>query len=392
MGKKGSSSELWDDSALLDAFDHAMDTFKDMRTRRDDGGSHGEENTAVSDEKDRLPTEKRTRHIKPEDDDNIIPNETTDASVHDKDTEAATEDLSGQETQFGANLNASESDHPHSSGLPHADGNGYGYSDQQNMEYEQLLKQYYELEEQKQRVVQQLNQTNYWNYQTPVQSSTYQTNQVSADNTFAQGLNNPCSLCSCQCISVPLVPTSACVIGGMPGGCYSSCPSLMAYCSGAQSHEVPCGSHVPVGNDSAVKTGMLAAEKAINSMKLEIGAASNSCGEKEKGEKSSGILEGNLSQAVSSGSDFTAVLKAWYLAGLHTGRQDFICIWQSSPRKTINNNINIDINASCISDKILSKQKVIVPIILIVVYMQGASNSFLRWQLERCAYLLSKCC
>ncbi|KAJ6846385.1 uncharacterized protein M6B38_280580 [Iris pallida] len=186
---------------------------------------------------------------------------------------------------------------------------------------EQLLKQYYELEEQKQRVAQQLYQANYWNYQTPVQSSTCQ--QVSVENTSACGLNNPCSLCSCQCISVPLIPTSACAIGGMPGVCYS-CPSLMAYCSGSQSHEVPCSSHVPVDNDTAVKAGTLAAEKAINSMKLEIGAAYNACGEKEKGEKSSGTLEGNLSQAVSSGSDFTAVLNAWYLAGLHTGRQDFI--------------------------------------------------------------------
>ncbi|KAJ6818466.1 uncharacterized protein M6B38_406000 [Iris pallida] len=313
MGKKGwsSSDGLWDDSALLDAFDHAIDTYKDMHTKREHGGSHKEGDTAVIDEKDRLPTEK-TWHIEHEDNHNTISNDTTEASVLYDDTEAAKEDLSGQESQIGENLPSSESKHPHSSGFPCVDGNGYGYSDQQNMEYEQLLKQYYELEEQKQRVAQQLYQANYWNYQTPVQSSTCQ--QVSVENTSACGLNNPCSLCSCQCISVPLIPTSACAIGGMPGVCYS-CPSLMAYCSGSQSQEVPCSSHVPVDNDTAVKAGMLAAEKAINSMKLEIGAAYNACGEKEKGEKSSGTLEGNLSQAVSSGSDFTAVLNAWYLAG-----------------------------------------------------------------------------
>jgi len=174
------------------------------------------------------------RHVEAGDNNNNISGDATETCVPYDNTEVATDNLSNQGNNFVADLHASESE-PCSSGFLCTDGKTYSYSDQQSEDYAQLLSQYYELEDQKQKVVQQLHQANYWNYQTPVQSSTCQLPQVFGHTVSEHGVQTPYSLCSCHFIAIPLIP-AACTGGGLSAGGYS-CASQLACCSGSQAHQ-----------------------------------------------------------------------------------------------------------------------------------------------------------
>lgn len=334
----GKGTELWDDSALINAFDHAMTTYKEMHSNGSHGNSGKEEkHTSDRKEQDLVLVEKDARHVEPADNISNISGNTLDTYVTYDNTEVTTEDPSNQENSFGTDVHAPKSD-PCSSGFPFADGKTYCYADQQSMGYSKLLKQYYELEDQKQKVVQQLHQANYWNYETLVQNPTCESSQLSGYTTSEHDPQTSCSLCSCHCIAVPLIPT-ACAICGLSTGGYS-CPSHMVCCASSPAHEVPGNFSADNGQHSsatvtlsavdpvncskadgnAVKVGVLAVERAINSMTVELSAISND-GEGKRGKDiSAGILEGNASQGISSETDLTAVLSAWYMAGFQTGR------------------------------------------------------------------------
>ncbi|ONK55760.1 uncharacterized protein A4U43_C10F710 [Asparagus officinalis] len=322
----GKGNDPWDDSALTDAFDRAMSTYKKMHLKGNHGGSVKEgKHASDGNEKDTDVIGKAAGHVEPGDESNKISDNTKETFVPYDNQEMATKD-SNQENHFSAGEHVPESG-PCSSGLPPTDENTYDYSNQQSVDYAQLCKQYYELEDQKQKLLQQLHQANYWNYQTPASSSTYQLPQLSEYNGSEYGPQTACSLCSCHCIAVPVVST-ACTMGAVSAGGYS-CPSHLACCSVSQAHQVPVDDgqnatatvkcvedpvNVARADDSAIKAGMWAVERAINSMKLELSATSND----GKGKQS--VLESNASQSISSDTDLTAVLNAWYMAGFHTGR------------------------------------------------------------------------
>ncbi|XP_010933418.1 uncharacterized protein [Elaeis guineensis] len=309
----GKGTDLWDDSALINAFDHAMATYK----------------------------------IEPDDDINNINNGAAEVHVSCCCNEVTAEDLPDQKDNLGMDFCATES-YPCSSGALYTDGKIDGYSDQQSTEFNELLRQYYELEEKKQKIVEQLRDKNYLNYQTTVQSFTSQMHDVPASNACnasEYGQQHPCSLCSCHYVAVPI---SACVVGGLSSGGYGCCPPWIAGCSVSQANLFP-GAHASgagcpaqsgtcsIGasysmdaakqsthaDDEVVKAGMIAAERAINSTKTELSAASSVCEGKEMGKdksENSGIQECKGSESVGPETDLAVVLNAWYSAGFHTGR------------------------------------------------------------------------
>lgn len=167
---------------------------------------------------------------------NNISGSTSDTNVTYDNTEVATGDLSHQGNNFGTDVHPPESD-PCSSGFHFTDGKTYCYSDQQSMDYSKLLEQYYELEEQKQKVIQQLHEANYWNYETLVQNPSCNLPQLSGYTVSEHGPQTSCSLCSCHCIAVPLIPTPCTICGPSTRG--HSCPSHGACCASSPEHEVP---------------------------------------------------------------------------------------------------------------------------------------------------------
>jgi hypothetical protein len=144
-----------------------------------------------------------------------------------------------QETDPGKETHGSESK-TLSSNATDADGNVS--SSQQTFEYNELLRQYYELEEKSRNVLQQLQQTNYWNYQASGYASTTQQQQIPAYSATAPDPHSSTTQSSCCYWNVPLVSVSCCSAGQpsegsafMPpnGGCSVSltCRCLLWFCA-----------------------------------------------------------------------------------------------------------------------------------------------------------------
>lgn len=146
---------------------------------------------------------------------------------------AATNDPFTQENGVTANCSVPEFNPP----LISEDScvNPNGYSDHQNLNYEELLKQYNELEQRKEKVVEQLWQANYWNYQTQVQCATSQQQQVSVSSGSELGPNSSCPWCTCQC------PTASVLSVG-----YACCPQHILCCSGSQVQQEAGGTPPPI--------------------------------------------------------------------------------------------------------------------------------------------------
>ncbi|KAK8964812.1 hypothetical protein KSP40_PGU020781 [Platanthera guangdongensis] len=141
-------------------------------------------------------------------------------------------DPSTQQKNVGDNCAASDfrapiSDHPS------ADPNLECYSDHQIRNYNELLKQYYELEQKKEKIAEQLWSANYWNYQIPAQSSTSQEQQVPVSRCSELSSNISCPWCTCQCLTNTSTSISACPVANTLCTGYACCPQQMC-CFGSQ--------------------------------------------------------------------------------------------------------------------------------------------------------------
>ncbi|KAJ6308444.1 hypothetical protein OIU76_018098 [Salix suchowensis] len=181
-------------------------------------------------------------------------------------------------------------------------------------DYNQLLNQYYELEEKRQMILQQLNVY----YQYPVDDSGsggyWGTCSASQDQLVAatQASLTPliCSCCpyACHCSVAPCSSFSSCTLGGTSLGkaCADSSPMMNP------------GKSFPPMDDDIVKTAMDAAERAMSSMTMNAPAVKSDT-EGNKAEKSEDN-GGEITQNTSSETDLTVVLNAWYSAGFYTGK------------------------------------------------------------------------
>ncbi|KAK3154986.1 hypothetical protein QOZ80_2BG0197420 [Eleusine coracana subsp. coracana] len=207
-------------------------------------------------------------------------------------------------------------------------------SSSQQGEHNELLRRYYELEEQSQNVLQQLQQANYWDSQAPYYASTYQQPHVPADNATAQDPNTSTAQSPCCYWNCPMVSVSCCSASQpsgssasvLPcGGCSVSltcdqCPGASTtYPAAANFMQPP--TKMSTNDDQATKAAMMAAESAFNFMRNTIsGEPASQRKESETGKEGTGTGVQPNFDITGVDSDLAVVLNAWFVAGFHTGR------------------------------------------------------------------------
>lgn len=305
MGKDKEEEQLWDDSALINAFNNAISKYKKMHTRGSQISS-GDGGKVVSAEEEKssalvdgiINDDGRNGEIN--DDDKVSPNTVTE--IKEDGNVFTVKEMSCLES-------GSPENHVGSSTGQHIHQDPVGYLNSQSTEdYNQLVKKYFELEEQRQYIIEQLNQYGYWNYGSGLTAVTSQEPEASISAAH------------------PTVASSFC-----PYGCQSwvaPCTSLPCCCSGGACVEKSCNapaqdaitksSTLPERTDF-VKTATVAAERALSSLKEQVGTNSDASANEGK-EKQSESSFCPLEKSTSSETDLTVVLNAWYSAGLYTGK------------------------------------------------------------------------
>ncbi|CAN0910192.1 hypothetical protein LINGRAHAP2_LOCUS26158 [Linum grandiflorum] len=264
--------ELWDDSALVDAFNDAMSKYKVKKYHGKNGqGSLADGEEVQVDSEDTASALEQGHGV------------TREVQETSKDTSQPTAELLDGENigPLDENHFAQSLGHEQPSDLT----TGLASTTQDAEAYNQLMSQYYELEEKRQTVLQQLQQLSDHYYQQPAEGSTSQDQSVPA--------NQPPSLTTCTCYSCPHA---------------STCPAVP--CSSLSATLTCCGNSGSPGENAIVKTAMEAAAKAISFTK-------------EKSVNNNSIKDGDgqgLAQEPGSEADLCAVLNAWYSAGFYTAK------------------------------------------------------------------------
>ncbi|KAJ8650534.1 hypothetical protein MRB53_003557 [Persea americana] len=308
----GKDTDLWDDSALIKAFENAITKCQkvDHKTHEESSSRKGEEEEEATISANEYETTLTNKSV-------------TEVCLSSYNTGASNGLPSIQNDQLGAEFSASES-HKHSSAPAMRETTFEGHTESQGVEYSQLLSQYYEIEEQRQKVLHQLHQARCWDCQTFAEGSgsCLQWNACCAPSqehlptlqTSNRGHFSYCSTCCCHCLVARCPSMPAC---GMGGQCSSE----------NSSHEITTACKVndvrpsSSTDDSIVKAAIEAAEKAISSMNLNTSMTSNIEEEKATAkEERPGASHGGIPQNSGSKTDLTVVLNAWYLAGFYTGK------------------------------------------------------------------------
>ncbi|KAG8374578.1 hypothetical protein BUALT_Bualt10G0010000 [Buddleja alternifolia] len=341
MGKKG---DLWDDSALMEAFDDAISKYKGMHGL---DGSTAAEKAISTNTEEILPAaeadNESNEHVQ---NDNKL---CADVTVKTRDAFNVLQIKEKYSLEVPSDIQ--NGDPPPTDEEPAVESGSAGKhlisSDIKSQneptwyannpeEYSQLLNKYYEIEGQRQNILQQLNQYSNWNYQNP---------STSASEEYPASVPQPYDTVTCYC----------------PYGCQNwvvPCNSLPAYCSGGTCIDKSCnviskGSEnenpLSAEDPDFVQTAMLAAKRALSSLK-------------EEGSGNAEILanggkdKGPFSESTKCATDLDVVLNAWYSAGFYTGKkpqmtavelrllkvitQDSMflvkCFWQAGPSASPN--------------------------------------------------------
>ncbi|CDP11672.1 unnamed protein product [Coffea canephora] len=262
--RKNKQDELWDDSALINAFNDAISKYKKMHIQGSQVSSaDGQEHAGRVDEIS---------------DDNKVPSNSA----------AETEENGNVPTVKESSFLESEAPEDH---VVSSTGQGIhqepvGYLNLQTTEhYNQLVNKYYELEDQRQKILQQLNQFGYWNYDSGLTASVSQEPETSTSQAY------------------PTVSSSFCPYG---------CQSWVAPCT-----SVPC--YFSGGACAGNSCNASAKEQALSSLK-EQACANCDASVNEGKEKQSQKNFCHLEKSTSSETDLTVVLNAWYSAGFYTGK------------------------------------------------------------------------
>ncbi|CAL4884804.1 unnamed protein product [Urochloa decumbens] len=339
MGKGG---ELWDDSALVDAFDRAVATYKVMHGKsnratpcEDEKPEHSATaaaDTATAQVEEPIPAEATDEHREKDANCDNTPCGMAEAPQQPTEERQTVEQAPVQETDPGKETHVTESK-AISSDATDADGNVS--SSQQTWEYNELLRQYYELEEKSRNVLQQLQQASYWNYQASGYASTTQEQQIPTYSATAPDPHSSTTQSSCCYWNVPMVSVSCCSAGqpsqgsaSMPpsGGCSVSltcdqCPGASTtYPSVSNFMQLPTKS--PSNGDQVAKAAMMTAEGALNFMRSTVsGQPGSQKNESETGKEESTNMGINPNLDITGAdSDLAVLLNAWYAAGFYTGR------------------------------------------------------------------------
>ncbi|KAL2348903.1 hypothetical protein Fmac_002903 [Flemingia macrophylla] len=313
MGKK--EGDLWDDSALINAFDQAISTYKKMHSTAKH--KHASPETVIAEDASDAHCGTIGYIQLDADTDGYIP--ATDAPdsgeagdvlnlEENHHAESAVEQPCLDSTS-GQVINSAQNVYAYEQGGINSVQNSYA-SVQGLDDYNQLLAQYYELEEKRVRILEQLNQYGGWNYQNvPAASSSgvqcYNSQDYSMSTYQVSDPNAVCTCCPCytQCSLAPCTSVPGCSLGGSSVG--KPCNNL--------SGEMDRKMSFPCEDGKIQKMAMGAAEKALSTIRTTISGDLN-VNEEEKGNNSQ-PEEINGSEA-----DLADVLNAWYSAGFYTGK------------------------------------------------------------------------
>ncbi|XAR70668.1 hypothetical protein NMG60_11027594 [Bertholletia excelsa] len=275
MGKEG---DLWDDSALINAFEDAISKYKKMHEMEQYDSSR-ERGKVRGSSKEGLSTfvegsQEYGSHPGAYDNSNAASSATT--NLEETSTKPRKVDFSNGQ---------------------HVDNAFQEYSDTQGSgDYYQLLKQYYELEEQRQKILQQLQSYSSWNYHSSgMQGGTSHAYQEYPASTTQYSYPDVISACCPyfgQCVVAP------CFVGG-------TCLDKTCGKTSGQGHN---GKSASPEDGDIVKTAMGAADRAISSLMTKCS------------EKTADKHEEQLDQSMTSETDLTVVFNAWYSAGFYTGK------------------------------------------------------------------------
>lgn len=286
MGK-GKQDELWDDSALVNAFNDAISKYKKMHIQGSQIiSADGQENAGRLDQMN---------------DDNKVPS--NGAAEREENGNASTvKETSCLESEAPEDpVGSFTGQHIHQEPV--------GYLNSQTTEdYNQLLNKYYELEDQRQKILQQLNQFGYWNYDSGLTASMSQEPEASTSRAHP---TVPSSFCpyGCQSWAVPCTSVPCYFSGG---------PCFGNSCNGPANSATTKNLTSPAETDF-VKTAMFAAERALSSLKEQACTNCDASANEEK-EKQPQKNFCHLEKSTSSETDLTVVLNAWYSAGFYTGK------------------------------------------------------------------------
>ncbi|KAL9167015.1 hypothetical protein ABFS82_05G068500 [Erythranthe guttata] len=293
MGKSG---DLWDDSALLKAFDGAVSKYKKMHglsavTEGEIVDNNTEEKlpTAEADNGSSGLVDNNTEHVKKNDD-----------SYADVETTAKIEETANNLHLLQINENPSleiENCAMESHNVRSQNEAAWGSINQE--QYNQLLSKYYEIEDQRQKILQQLNQCNNWNYQNPI------SNTSTSEEYYRASLpQQPYDTVTCYC-------SYGCQNWVVP------CDSLTASCPDAICKDARKGHSIShEESDDIVKIAMDAAKRAVSSItqdaSIKAGVSAN--------EGNSVEINAQSTESSKTETDLAAVLNAWYSAGFYTGK------------------------------------------------------------------------
>ncbi|XP_066379725.1 uncharacterized protein [Miscanthus floridulus] len=327
MGKGG---ELWDDSALVDAFDRAMSTFKEMhcKSKRAAPSEDGKTEHAAAAEVEPITAGAADGFREEDANCDYTPCGLSETQQQLSEERQTVEQAPLQQTDPGKETHVSEAKMLSTDATTDADGNLS--SSQQTGEYNELLRQYYELEEKSRNILEQLQQTNYWNYQAPGYASTTQQRQIPVYSATAPDPHSSTTQSSCCNGNIPLVSVSCCSAGQPSGG--SACmPPTAGYsvsltceqCPGAStaypsvSNFMQPPTKVSTNDDQVAKAAMMTAEGAFNFMRSTISGLPGT----QRNESDTGKEEStNTGVNPNLDSDLAVLLNSWYAAGFYTCR------------------------------------------------------------------------
>nr|GMC88343.1 uncharacterized protein LOC109158666 [Ipomoea batatas] len=271
MGKGG--NDLWDDSALVTAFNDAISKYKIKHNQAGGAGSAPVNSSAVENE-----SKEARRHEQADDDSKALSTKTIEM--------AETSTVSPVAQNYCAEA----------SGLEQSQDKPTSYVNSQSTEdYNFLLGKYYEIEDQRQKALQQLYQFCGWSYEYPgystLTSQEHQTYAAHASNSTPTAF-----YCPYGCQS-SVTPPSCCVGGNCIDKNFDAARS-----SNDQSS-------TSLQQPDVVKTAMDTAEKALSSLRHDLG-----------NDRSPNMSNDHVEEETKPETDLSEVLQAWYSAGFYTGK------------------------------------------------------------------------
>ncbi|KAJ1431077.1 Survival motor neuron [Sesbania bispinosa] len=299
MGKEG---DLWDDSALINAFDHAISTYKKMhssgKTKTKDSSAEESAEGVIEENGSNVEFATPETARDAEGKSNILATDVPGSG------EASCMSMLEENHRAESQVEQPCLDSTNAQDIQSAH-NGYAHG-QGVDDYYQLVAQYYELEEKRLKILEQLNQYGY-QYGAAASSSGVPYSNSQDYSLSAYQVSDPnvaCSCCPCfiQCALAPCTSVPSCSLGGSCAG--KPCNNY----SVESDHKI-----LPPCEDGKIhKMAKGAAERALSTIRTTISGDLNVNEEKERENSEPEQING-------SETDLTAVLNAWYSAGFYTG-------------------------------------------------------------------------